>query len=132
MQMNVSSSQSATVQAYGQLQRQAAQRNAEQLEAQARALAAQARSARKTADEAERTAADLEIQSGSARTAADSAKQAVTASAGVREFGKRMSMQAEKIAEAMQAGDNTKNLYERSGRSTGSSYAAGSLFNFSS
>lgn len=125
--MAISASQSATTYAYGQLQRQAAQRNAEQIEARAGALAAQARSARKAADEAERTAIGLEVQSGSARTAADSAKQAVATSAGVRDFGKRMSMQAEKVAQAVQAGDKTKDLYGRTGRSAGPSYSAGSV-----
>lgn len=129
--MNVGSLPLPTASGFGQLQRQAAQRQAEQLEAQARALAAQAREARRIADEATRRADEKEIESGSARTAADNAWQAVAANAGVREFGQRMGRQAEKIAQAVQAENDSRRLYESNGRPAGPSVAAGAFVRLS-
>jgi len=125
--MSVASSTSASAVGYGQLQRQAALRNAERLEAQARALAAQAREARQAADAAERKADELEIEAGSARSDADRASQAVMTGEGARKVANRIGRQAEKIAQALQAGDDAKNLYGRTGRPTSSAYPAGSL-----
>lgn len=126
--MNVSSSQSATAFGYSQIQRQQAQRNAEQLEARAAMLAAQASSARKEADNADRRAGQLEIQSGTARISANGARLAVSTAKSAIRAGETIGVQAERIAKSLQSGNKSNTLYGQNGQSSPSSYKAGSLF----
>lgn len=126
--MAISSSPSATAYGFSQLQRQAAQRNAQQLEAKAQSLAAAATDARKAAEAATRQADSLGIEAGTARSAANSAKLATATSDTAVRLGKRISEQADRIYQAMQSGDDRDKLYGRNGRASGSSYSAGSLF----
>jgi len=126
--MTVRSLPSATASGFGQLQRQAALRHAEQLEAQARALAAQAREARRTADESDRRAGELEVQAESAHLAANSANRAVATSEGARALGDRIVAQVEQIARSLQETDPATSLYAPDGHSSPPSYAAGSVF----
>lgn len=126
--MAISLSQSATAYGFSQLQRQAAQRNAQQLEARAQSLAAAAADARKAAEAATRQADGLGIEAGTAKTAATNAKMAVAASDSAVRLGKRIGEQADSIYQAMQSGDDRDKLYGRNGRASGSSYSAGSLF----
>lgn len=128
--MAISPTQSATSFGYGQIQRQLALKNAEQLAAKASTLAAQASSARKEADEAIRRAGQLEIESGNANTKATNARQAVAASNSAIKAGENIGKQADRIYQSMQS-DDSDNLYGRNGRKSGSSYSAGSIFTIS-
>ncbi|GAB1394716.1 hypothetical protein MASR1M60_28800 [Rhodocyclaceae bacterium] len=126
--MAISSVQSATAYGSSQLQKQAAQRNAQQLEARAQSLAAAADDARKVAEAATRQADRLGIEAGTAKTAATNANLAVAASESAVRLGKRIGEQADRIYQTMQSGDDRDKLYGRNGRTSGSSYSAGSLF----
>lgn len=132
--MSVSSVQSATAYGYGQIQRMQAQRNAEQLEARAAALAAQAASARKEAEQAERRAGDLGIEAGSARRSADSARLAVASGEGAIETGRTIGEQADRIVRSLQADDSSSTaLYGQTGQAgSAGSYTAGSLLSLAS
>jgi hypothetical protein len=125
--MAISSLQSATAYGFSQLQRQAAQRNAQQLEAKAQSLAAAAADARKAAEAATRQADSLGIEANTAKTAARNASQAVAASESAVRLGKKIGEQADRIYEAMQSGNDRDQLYGSNGRTSGSSYSAGSL-----
>lgn len=70
--------QGASSAAWGQLQTQQAQRNAEQAEQRARALQSQARSAQQDADRAQENARQLQTSSVQARSDADSARRNVS------------------------------------------------------
>lgn len=126
--MAISSVPSATAQGYGQLQRQVAQRNAEQLAAKAAALAAQAASAREDADAAIQRADQLETESGSARTKAEYAWQAVSASTSAVKTGETIGKQAERIYQSLQSTSDLDNLYGSNGQTSNTSYSAGSIF----
>jgi ATP/maltotriose-dependent transcriptional regulator MalT len=129
--MALSSVSSATAYGYGQLQRQVAQRTAEQLEAKSAALAAAAASLRKDADAAIRRAGDVEIQAGSARSRATSAWQSVAASNSAIKAGETIGKQADRIYQAMQSNNDSSSLYGNNGRKSSSSYTTGSIFKFS-
>ena len=126
--MVISSIPSATAKGFSQLQRQAALRNAQQLEAKAQSLAAAAADARKAAEAATRQADSLKIEAGTAKTAATNAKLAVVTSDSAALLGKRIGEQADRIYLAMQSGEDRDGLYGRNGRASGSSYSVGSLF----
>lgn len=128
--MALSSVSSATAYGYGQIQRQMAQRNAEQLEAKSAALSAAAASMRKDADDAVRRAGEAEIQAGSAHTRARGARQAVSASNSAITAGETIGKQADRIYQAMQSNNDTSSLYGNNGRKSNSSYTAGSIFKF--
>lgn len=126
--MALTSIQSATAYGYGQLQRQIALRNAEQLEAKAQALAGEAALAREDAERAVSRADDLDTDADSARNAANNAQQLVATSESALKLGGKIAEQADKIYEAMQSDDDSQKLYGRNGRSSNSSYTAGSIF----
>ncbi|WP_306607341.1 hypothetical protein [Azonexus sp.] len=75
----ISSTQGSSSAAWGQLQQQQAQRNAEQAEQRARSLQTMAQAAQREADQAQGNARNLKIDSSQARTDADSAQRNVAA-----------------------------------------------------
>lgn len=125
--MAISSSKSATAYGFSQMQRQVAQRNAEQLAAKAQSLAAAAANARKEAEVASRVADRLEIDAGSARSAATNALQSLATSDGAVKLAKRISEQADRLNQSAQSDNSPDKLYSRNGKSSKSSYKTGSI-----
>lgn len=126
--MALSSVQSASAYGFSQLQRQVALRNAEQLQAKAEVLAAQAYGARKDADEAVRRAGEIGIQAGAARSSADNAWQAVTTSNSAAQIGHAIEQRVDRVARSLQSDSNTGKVYKQNGQTgSASSYTPGSL-----
>lgn len=96
---------SATAAAAGQLQRQVAQRMAEQYEARAASLRAQARSAEVQADRASQQAVSFNVQADQAQGRADTVKTTVAAS---DRMGQALRTQSAQTVQALQRATRTE------------------------
>ncbi len=99
----VSSAQSATGAAWGQMQLQLAQRNADQAEVRARALASQARAAEDEAARAQENARDLRVESGQADNQAARAQRGVLEMKAWGQLSSQFSDLRSQIKEVLQA-----------------------------
>ena len=98
----VSSAQSATGAAWGQMQLQQAQRNAEQAEVKARALASQARAAESEAARAQENARNLRVESTQANSQAAEAQRGVVEMKGWSLLSSQFSGLQSQIKEVLQ------------------------------
>jgi chromosome segregation ATPase len=94
----IAGSQGSSSAAWGQLQSQQAQRNAEQAEQRARALQSQARSAQQEADRAQENARALQGSSSQARSEADSARRNVSSLESLGQVNNQLGQLREQIA----------------------------------
>lgn len=98
----VSSTQSATGAAWGQMQLQQAQRNADQAEVKARALASQARAAESEAVRAQESARSLRVESTQANSQAAEAQRGVVEMKGWSQLSSEFSGLQSQIKEVLQ------------------------------
>jgi len=98
----VSSAQSATGAAWGQMQLQQAQRNADQAEVKARALASQARAAESEAARAQENARSLRVESTQADSQASEAQRGVVEMKGWSQLSSQFSGLQSQIKEVLQ------------------------------
>ena len=98
----VSSAQSATGAAWGQIQLQQAQRNADQAEVKARALASQARAAESEAARAQENARSLRVESTQADSQASEAQRGVVEMKGWSQLSSQFSDLRSQIKEVLQ------------------------------
>ena len=94
----IAGSQGSSSAAWGQLQTQQAQRNAEQAEQRARALQSQARTAQQEADRAQENARALQGSSSQARSDADSARRNVSSLESLGQVNNQLGQLREQIA----------------------------------
>ena len=93
--------QGASSAAWGQMQTQQAQRNAEQAEQRARALQSQARSAQQDADRAQENARQLQTSSVQARGDADSARRNVSSLESLGQVNNQLGELRKQISEVL-------------------------------
>lgn len=97
----IAGAQGTSSAAWGQLQMQQAQRNADQAEQRARALQSQAQAAQQEADQAQNNARELQGSSSAARNDADSARRNVTTMQSLGQVSAGLSELRTQIAEVV-------------------------------
>jgi hypothetical protein len=104
---SLSSSQAGGSALWGQIQQQQAQRNADQAEQRARALASSARDAQAVADRAQESARSLQVQSNQAQGEASEAKRGVAELSSLGEVQVQLSDLHEQISTVLKTESTT-------------------------